>query len=867
MMNTTTKFEKLNRPQILSFSDAGIGSVDVSDPSKSLEVLVGPLDMSEKDRINLYWGSNEEYVATYTHSAGMPDTNGIFSLYVDTRWVKPGITEVKYEYIPYPSNAAQTSEITTVLVKLTLPGGTDTNPATPYENERLAKPKVFPEGVITSPENVRVEIAPYLNMFVGDKITLSWHGELVLTEITDQAQVGKPIVIPVSKEIIDLAGDSDMLEVRYEIRDVVNNWSRWSLPTQVEVEAGDSSLPAPVTPQAPGMELNLDQLGSADLQVLVIAHPDIQRGDELVLSMERNTAEGMPLETFTTIKTVSTSGSFYEFQVPNAQFQPMAQGRARLQYRVNKPSGNALRSKSLPLKIVGSPMELPLPRVPAAEQNNGVLDPTARNVRAEVPPYYFMAAGNDVHLFWMGKTESGANVMHDQLIKVAEGHVGSQIVFQIPDEKVRALAGGSVEVYYTVNTFSRAFFKSPSLHLTVSDGQTIPIPLPIIKEAINGVLDPANAPHGATVIVPPGANLRLGDQVRVSWKSPKGDEYKDNVIGDSDVGNSLAVVFSNFLIIANRGQRISVSYRIIRTTGSTLFSRPYSVMIQDGELALPKPAMDTVKEDGVITPGLIPESGATVRVRYDARSGDRVKVIWAGASRYETPEQTAGGSNQLVFTVPKSLIVATQNAMASVTYQVTRAGTMRQSMELKLSVLSALTFDTSALRLSGKTYTVISHPDVSQKWTADNSAQRVAKGGVKPYTYASSNTAVARVQEHGVVWSRGNGTATISVTDATGATLSYPITVSGVIKCSRLKPNTYQEVVWDAERNNARLPTMQELREVYAAFGDKWPLEKTDIWASTDAKLAKAPIKHFGNGQEGYAFTFNKVLGVGLHFS
>jgi hypothetical protein len=416
-------------------------------------------------------------------------------------------------------------------------------------------------------------------------------------------------------------------------------------------------------------------------------------------------------------------------------------------------------------------------------------------------------------------------------------------------------------VYYTVNTFSRAFFKSPSLRLTVSDGETIPLPLPLIKEAVNDVLDPDNAPHGATVIVPAGANLRLGDQVRVSWKSPKGDEYKDNVIAANGVGKSLSVVFSNFLVIANRGQRISVSYRIIRTTGSVLFSRPYSVMVEGGELALPKPTMDTVKEDGVITPGLIPESGATVRVRYDMRSGDRVKVIWTGASRYETPEQTTGGSNQLVFTLPKSLILTMNNAMASVTYQITRAGTTRQSLELKLSVLSTLTFDTSELKLSGKTYAVISHPEVSQKWTADNSAQRVAKGGVKPYTYTSSNTAIARVQEHGVVWSRGNGTATISVTDATGATLSYPITVSGVIKCSRLKPNTYQEVVWDAERNNARLPTMQELREVYAAFGDKWPLEKTDIWASTDAKLAKAPIKHFGNGQEGYAFHLQQSSG------
>ena len=867
-MNSATK-ALLPAPAMQNLHDSsGIGYADTLDPKVPLSVRVGPyLEISEGDAIDLY--CDNQLAINYT--VKREDlTPGIFNFVVlplDQKFIRQGSITLLYEVTKPIGGQKNQSVPATIPVKLTLPGGTDTNPATPYENERLAMPKVFPEGVITSPENVRVEVAPYLNMFVGDKITLSWDGELMLAEITDQAQVGKPVVIPVSKEIIDLAGDSDMLEVRYEIRDVVNNWSRWSLPVYVEVEAGDSSLPVPVTPQAPGMELDLDQLGSADLQVLVIAHPDVQLDDELVLSMERNTAEGMPLETFTAIKTVGTLDSFYAFHVPNAQFQPIAQGRARLQYRVNKPSGNTLRSKSLPLKIVGSPMELPLPRVPLAEQNNGVLDPASRNVRAEVPPYYFMAAGNDVHLFWMGKTESGANVMHDQIISVVEEDIGSQISFRIPDEKVKPLAGGSVEVYYTVNTFGRAFFRSPSLRLTVSDDLTIPLPLPSIKEAVNDTLDPADTARGVTVIVDASASLRAGDQVQVTWKGPKGDDYKDKVVGDNDVGKALSVVFSNALVNANLGERIAVSYLIVRTTGSQQYSRPYSVMVEGGELALPKPTMDTVKEDGVITPGLIPESGATVRVRYDIRSGDRVKVIWMGASRYETPEQTAVGSAPLVFTVPKSLILATQNAMATVTYQVTRAGTTRPSLELKLSVLSTLSFNTSELKLSGKTYAVISHPDVSQKWTADNSAQRVAKDGVKPYTYTSSNTAIARVEEHGVVWSRGNGTATISVTDATGATLSYPVTVSGVIKCSRLKPNTYQEVGRDAERNNARLPTMQELREVYAAFGDKWPLEKTDIWASTDAKLAKAPIKHFGNGQEGYAFTFNKLLGVGLHFS
>lgn len=575
--------------------------------------------------------------------------------------------------------------------------------------------------------------------------------------------------------------------------------------------------------------------------------------------------DGLPASEEKLILETDKPGDVLQLEIP---VHLLTEGSHSVSYRTYSPTTvvedfSAATTIQIDRTAPGAPELGPILFPPAIQEGLTSDELTAMHnvLSARIAGYSGMAAGDVIRTYW-GKIEGPR-------VTVDSNDMGlKRVIVDYSRAFLERVGDGREEVYYTVTDLAgNVSMKSEAVSVELKLSYEAPLPLPLIKEAVNDVLDPDNAPHGATVIVPAGANLRLGDQVRVSWKSPKGDEYKDNVIAANGVGKSLSVVFSNFLVIANRGQRISVSYRIIRTTGSVLFSRPYSVMVEGGELALPKPTMDTVKEDGVITPGLIPESGATVRVRYDMRSGDRVKVIWTGASRYETPEQTTGGSNQLVFTLPKSLILTMNNAMASVTYQVTRAGTTRQSLELKLSVLSTLTFDTSELKLSGKTYAVISHPEVSQKWTADNSAQRVAKGGVKPYTYTSSNTAIARVQEHGVVWSRGNGTATISVTDATGATLSYPITVSGVIKCSRLKPNTYQEVVWDAERNNARLPTMQELREVYAAFGDKWPLEKTDIWASTDAKLAKAPIKHFGNGQEGYAFTFNKVLGVGLHFS
>jgi hypothetical protein len=868
-MNSATK-ALLAPPAMQNLHDpSGIGYADTLDPQVPLSVRVGPyLDISEGDVIDLYCDNQRVINYTVKREDLAPGSYNFVVLPLDQKFIRQDSITLLYEVTNPIGGQKNQSVPATIPVKLTLPGGTDTNPATPYENERLAKPKVFPEGVITSPDNVRVEIAPYLNMFVGDKITLSWHGELIRTEITDQAQVGQPVFIPVSKDIIDLAGDSDMLEVRYEIRDVVNNWSRWSLPTHVDVEAGDASLPAPITPQAPGMELDLDQLAEADLQVLVISHPDIQRGDELVLSMERNTAEGMPLATYAASLTVSTVSSFYEFQVPNAQFQPIAQGRARLQYRVNKPSGNALRSKSLPLKIVGTPMELLPPRVPVAEQNNGVLDPASRNVRAEVPPYYFMAAGNDVHLFWMGKTEGGANVMHDQLIKVADGDVGSQIDLVIPDEKVSVLAGGSVEVYYTVNTFSRAFFKSPSLQLTVGNDQSGPLPLPTLQEAINDTLDPANTPNGATVVIDASASLRQGDQVAVSFTGPKGSDEKEKIIGAGDVGKAVSVVFSSALVNANEGEYVSVSYRVTRANGTVQDSGPYTVQVLNAWSVLPAPTIDTVGADGVLNPGLIPEAGATVLVNYDMRDGDQVKVVWVGASRHETDEQTVSGNTRLSFVVPKSYINLTMGRQGVATYEVSRGGTRKQSAALKVQVLNALSLDTSPVTLAGKVYMIPGRTDILPTFPSGATVHRAATGGQPPYTYRSSDPAVAHVANNGLTSVRDRGTATISVTDAAGQRLEYKVTVTGVIACIGFGSGKFDAVNAAVTGARCRLPSIQELREIHATYGNRWPMGNGNYWSSTPAKVTPFGktyyVKNLVGGGELDAYTYSNILGVGI---
>ncbi|MEQ7921439.1 hypothetical protein ABQX22_19745 [Xanthomonas sp. WHRI 1810A] len=948
----TTNRALLPAPAMQNLHDpSGIGYADTLDPHVPLFVRVGPyVTIAAGDLIDLY--CNDTLVTQYTvrQEDLTPETPSFVVLPLDQTFITPENITLFYT-VTEPIGGLQNASLQAVVpVKLSLPGGTDTNPATPWENEALALPRVSPEGIISSPDGVSVEIAPYLNMSLGDTVTLSWNGQFLRREIKLPEEVGQALTLPVPKEIIELAGDSEMIEVRYEVRDVVNNWSRWSLATYVNVEAGQSKLSAPVVPQAPNMELDLDALSGAAVQVLVLSQPEIEVGDTVMLRVERSTAEGLDLETYSASTTLENVGSFVDFLVPNEQFQPIAQGRARLKYSVSKPNGDLLRSKTLPLKVIGNAMELDAPRIRAAENNNGVLDPTATNVLVEVPPYYFMADGNDVNMVWMGKSATGANVMHEELKNLNSSDIGNPVNFLIPDNKVSALAGGTLEVYYTVTTFARAFFKSPVLQLPVGDDSSVALPAPTvdgvgsdgvldpelivleaivrvapdalqlgdtvtlhwdgqgssgtytdstvinggtvgkevifrvgkgyvdantnstvdvwyevarsnqrflseqlsfsvgnivyptlptpaIKEAVAGSLDPALAPDGATLIIAADADLREGEKITAHWNGPKGSDTRETVISAEQAGKPVEVVFAAALVSINDGQTVDVSYSVTRASGTVQESEVFALKIQSAALELPAPTMDTVGADGVLRPSLIPESGAIVRVGYRGmQAGDTIVVRWSGASSEDLPSQTAGSETQLLFTLPKALITATEGGTASVLYSVNRDGVERESEQLALTVTSALEFDTSPVVLPGKIYLLPAHPDLLPAFPTGTTVTRVASGGRPPYTYSSSDPKVAQVDANGLTSVRSNGVATITASDAGGDSKSYSVTVNGVVECHGVGQGNYTQMANAASRIGGRVPSIHELVEVYNAYGSRWPMGNSTYWSSTVAK-------------------------------
>lgn len=110
-------------------------------------------------------------------------------------------------------------------------------------------------------------------------------------------------------------------------------------------------------------------------------------------------------------------------------------------------------------------------------------------------------------------------------------------------------------------------------------------------------------------------------------------------------------------------------------------------------------------------------------------------------------------------------------------------GSEQVSAARNLKVVSALSVDTSPVKLFGQNYTV-DLAAVGWELTGtdlpNTAVSRAATGGKAPYTYISSAPGTASVDDTGRIRSEGNGEATITVSDTLGQSREIPVEVSNV---------------------------------------------------------------------------------------
>ncbi|NWD77006.1 hypothetical protein HX890_23085 [Pseudomonas gingeri] len=834
-------------PLINSFNIGGIGATDVIDPQRPLPVVIAPLELKPRDRIDLYWGSHPEPVASHTQDS-TPGASHL-TLRVETRWIMSAqAVTVRYVLTPFPGGAPETAE-TQVRIKLDVPGDPDTQSATPTVNDKLELPVILPPGVIEDPEGVSVVVKRYANMAAGDAIVVSWHGRLVqhppLTAPSDE------VVVPIDPEIVREAGNSDAIIVRYEIRDGVNNWSRWSRPALVEVGIGDPDLRPPVVPRAQGLQLDLDVLAGADVQTLVLRYEGMSSAQTLRLLVERETALGATLPAYSVMLPGSDSDAFVSFEVPNEQFLLIIQGQARFYYYVETPNQPPRRSRSLPLQIIGRALTLKPPRVPVAEANGNVLDPTQTGVIARVEPYSFIAVGQSVNLIWLGTTAAGMEIRHQEAKPVIA--TDQDLDFSIPDDQVSVLAGGSVVLRYEVQTIAPQPVVSQALLLPVS-AHPLDLPAPKVPEAHDTLLFPLQALMGATIRVSYAMQTR--DSVQAYWRGTPGAGTPPIAAKPGNAGGSVDFSVPVTAVSANIGKRVEVGYTVSRDGVPAPSEKLLLDVLPIAQEDLPTPFVHQAPENQVLDLNTF-SGDASIEVRKwpHIQLGQRVWLRGEGTRGNGQPyslviwqaREIPSIADVFDDPVPRGALDQLKDLSGlTFTFKVTFDGSPDESSALTFPRLRLvvrakqrvpeLLFDTRPVSLPGNIYLIPCYPRVLPVFGPGTTIQRMADGGVPGYHYSSDNPRIAVVDSSGKVSVRGNGQTRIRVSDSAGQRKSYEVSVSGVVQCYNLGEGSNDEILQKARQKGLDMPSLEELITIRAVYGKRWPLQsplKPITWSST----------------------------------
>jgi len=550
----------------------------------------------------------------------------------------------------------------------------------------------------------------------------------------------------------------------------------------------------------------------------------------------------------------------------------LSEGKHRLAYRVtvieNHTVDDSLSSSvEVDLTPPGNPLLAPIIFPTSVDDGltSNELEQMGNVLAATVAGYTGMQTGDLIQTYW-GNAEG-------PVVTVDADDMGlKRVMVDFPRAFLEAMGDGKKPVHYTVtDQAGNQSMNAESVTVDLQLALVVPLPTPTVKEAVGDTLDPADTLYGARVVIDASANLRANEVVSIQWTGPGASDTQSKVISENEAGREITVLFDSTLVSANAGETVKILYKVHRTSGQEQTSETLSLRVIKHLSALPAPRMDTVNAEGVVVPDRIPASGATVRVVYpDMRAGDSVVVSWKGAVNHDSDAQTVSAQTELSFNVPKATILGNVGRPASVAYSVTRAGSSTGiSAVLNLTVISSLELDASPVTLSGKIYLIPSSPNLLPTFPAGTTTQRQASGGQAPYTYSSSDEKVAVVDRNGLVQVRGKGNARITATDLQGQTKSYQVTVTGVIHCLGLGSGSFGQASTSAQGQGARLPSLEELREIYGAFGNRWPMGNGNYWSSTVAAANLAGmkwyfIKNLVTGAEFKLLHHNASLGVAI---
>ena len=333
-------------------------------------------------------------------------------------------------------------------------------------------------------------------------------------------------------------------------------------------------------------------------------------------------------------------------------------------------------------------------------------------------------------------------------------------------EHIEPNRGKKVTVHYRIwraetNTTSR----SNPLEFVV--GEAISLDPPTI-DSVKGSPSGAEIPHGTNTVE---------TAVTLTGTASKGQKV-EILDGAASMGEATADPVSGVWTKQVTGLSVAQhSFTAKALYGSGQPSAPRTLTVT----AVAAPTITSVK-DGKDRE--IPNGGTTVDTTVTltgtASKGLKVEVLDGTTSK---GQPTADATTGIWSLTVSELSVGAHSFTAKALY-----GTGLESPARTFIITPALIVDTTPLSLSGRHIALaltgqngpdtffIRHTNISGTF-----AKRTAQGGTAPYTYISSAPHIASVDNDGLIHSRGNGSAVITILDSLGISARINVSCSNVI--------------------------------------------------------------------------------------
>jgi hypothetical protein len=412
-------------------------------------------------------------------------------------------------------------------VDLNMPGGPDPDVTTPGHQGLVFKlpADVLVNGVSNrrAREGIEVEVQPYPFIAVGDRLLLCWGDQQVIHSVSEK-DLQRSMILVVPYDTIIAAGDSDRLNVQFQVRGNTGNYSDpaapWSAASEVRVFARNDFMYPPFINEANPQTrvIDLAKLEGKSITANVYADPAyFSPNDTLEFFFQGTDAHGN-LVSHSEKRRVDQSHKLFEFSVSHELVAKLVQGHAKIQYTLHKfIEGVTLHAIADYVTVQGAVAQWPAPYMNEVKPF-AHLQPVPLDGYAYVPYHESWKPTDLITLVWLVPDPENA-VEYRFSRSAGERPEHNVLEFHVPGAQARRFEGRPSVMYYEATdnrATPRLLGQSARKNLLVGE-RWAPMTAPVVERVINHQLDPDHVPDGVWITIP---NPPLGRDIRLHWFGP-----------------------------------------------------------------------------------------------------------------------------------------------------------------------------------------------------------------------------------------------------------------------------------------------------------------------------------------------------------